>query len=82
MIKDWDVSYPRECAERKVGANPGALSLDELARRVSLANAEEPVSVRDIHARPIRHSKVYLRGEEQPWEPHLVARLGRKGVQS
>jgi hypothetical protein len=67
-VKQTDVSYPRETAERRLHARPGELTLDELAERMSRLDVDDPVSVRD--ARPVRWSAVYYRGERLPQRPH------------
>lgn len=69
---DYDVSYPSEVVEDRLSLKPGQCDLDELARRMSLENTEEKVSVRDIHSKPIQYSRVYFRGVVQPGESHLV----------
>jgi hypothetical protein len=72
MPATTDCSYPHDMAERKLGVQPGTLTLDQLAESVSRLEADDPVSVRDVTARPIRQSAVYYRGERQPQRPHLM----------
>lgn len=71
-MKDLDASYPRENAERRLRVKPGRLSLDELAQRLSVEhNPDEPLSVRDISAKPITHIRVYRNGETLSQQPYL-----------
>lgn len=75
-MKQWDTGWPRESAERRLNVKPDTLILDELARRISMLKdyASEPLSVRDINTKPIRHSRVYLCGVRQSWDCYFVAK--------
>lgn len=67
-----DSSYPRESAERRLKVKSGRLTLDELAMRLSIIEPDDPLSVRDINTKPIKHSKVYFKGEATPDAPYLT----------
>lgn len=71
-MKWEDISWPREYAERSLCVKAGEHSLDELAASLSRTRKEEPISVRDIHTTPVRHSRVHLNGEPQDGSPYLA----------
>ncbi len=70
-----ETSYPIDAAERLLNKystpiESGRLSLDELARRLSLVRTEEPAVVRNPTARPVTYGRVYFCGEQldrKPW---------------
>jgi hypothetical protein len=72
-----DISMPSEHAENYLGVKAGTVTLNELARRMSIHPnfVGHPISVRNVNQRPIPHSKVWFEGNETEAKPWITKGL-------